>query len=151
MKTVLSAAALALWFTALASPALAQVGGNPEKIAGWVFAYEHDAAGNPVSGNLSRLDRAFEAGGDFRLQQDGEWLFNCGRVQRIDDARGLGFACTYETLNLGQLTILTDPLNSYVNQNTFGDFIIYRTSLFGGADRGATVTTNGVRWFVRVR
>lgn len=103
-----------------------------------------DASGQSVAGSQGRLDKAFDSGGDFKVQVDGEVLFTCTRVVRTTS--GI-YHCSYETLNL----VGNDPLISYGNRSTDGLSIIYRTSLFGGADRGSSTVNSGAKWFVKVR
>ena len=133
--------------SAFATTTFAQVSGDPEKIAGWVFAYQHDANGGDVAGNKNRLEKALAAGADFRIDVDGEVLFNCTRVTR-SSSTPTQFGCAYETLNiLGQTT----PLLSYGDLRTDGTAQLNRTNLYTGANEGETTTMAGARWYVRVR
>ncbi len=138
--------ALLIWGF-FAGTSLAVVEGDPEKIGGWVLAYEHDASGNAIDGNINRLEKAFAAGGDFRIGVDDEVLFNCTRVTR-SSSTPTRFGCTYETLNLINAN---PPLLSYGDLRTDGEAQLNRTNLYTGANEGETNTQAGAKWYVRVR
>ena len=48
----------------------ADVSGDPEKLPGWIVAYETDAAGTVTRGSLAKLVRVVEAGADTIVSSD---------------------------------------------------------------------------------
>ncbi len=144
------------------SAAQADIAGNPEKISGWVVAYETDATGAVVRGSLNRLVAAARSGGDIKVGLgDPATAFRpCDLIDIFQDANlveqvGCSLNNTPASIlsGLNPLTLRPSPYIAYQWWDTLRRSAIVRVSIFGGTNVGSstgTVSTSMV-WYARVR
>lgn len=151
---LMSAIAIAFYTT----PLRADVSGDPEKISGWVVAYETDSVGSVERGTLKRLLRAMRAGADVKVMVDDQYVRTCDFVEAfsVGGVEHLGCQSTNVALVNGVepiVVVRSPPYLTYEWIDTRGQYGLARASVYGGADLGRTAITlnSKLTWFARVR
>ena len=146
-------------FMVVPQVAIADVAGDPEKLPGWIVAYETDITGAVERGSLARLVRAVEAGADIKMGTDSLTQFRtCDSVSLFDVAGTTHVGCSINNqvalaLGTNPITARPVPYRTFWWWDTNGGRILARASIYGGADLGQDVATGsyGITWFARVR
>lgn len=141
--------------------ARADIAGNPEKISGWVVAFETDGAGGVVRGSLNRLATAVRSGADVKVAfgDPVSALRPCDLVDIFtigtDEHVGCSVNNTPASILSGvdPLTLRTNPYFAFQWFDTLGRSAIVRSSIFGGASQGSSIVTinSPLVWFAKVR
>ncbi len=152
------ACAIVLVSGSMMNIASAEIEGNPEKIPGWVFVYEHDSDGVATDGNISRLIKAIESGADIKIGRgDANYYetIDCDTAATVNisgteyvQCRLMRFSLFSDSINM---TFRNPPYTVYEFQDTRGVQGVARASIYGGASLGQTVASIGARWYARVR
>ena len=151
--------ALALSLLLPTSTTFADVSGDPEKLPGWIVAYETDASGATTRGSLAKLIRAVESGADIKIATDNGTIYRtCDSVSivPIAGAQHIGCAINNQISLLSSVdptTIRPAPYRTFYWWDTAGNTALARASIYGGANLGQSSNTGifGVTWFARVR
>ncbi|MBV1928900.1 MAG: hypothetical protein KUG81_05250 [Gammaproteobacteria bacterium] len=167
-KTTLIPGALLLASLSAATTQVATLA-SPSKVAhtlpltvatSWEMVYEHDTAGVPISGSLSDLVDAAQAGAEIKIGPspasgvgatgpfytlDQVEVFSLGGVMHVGGQ--------YEGLSLidqiGPLNIRSNPYRAYVWIDSDGGSALARHSFVNNANLGNTVGVRAGTWFVR--
>lgn len=152
---------LAALVLAVSSTARADIAGNPEKISGWVVAYETDGAGNTVRGSLNRLVTAVRSGADVKVAFGNpvSALRPCDLVDIFTIAGEEHVGCSVNNTpasilsGLDPLTLRPNPYFAFQWFDTLNRSAIVRSSIFGGASQGSSIVTisSTLVWFAKVR
>jgi len=137
----------------------ADVSGDPEKLPGWIVAYETDAAGAVTRGSLAKLVRVVESGADLKIGTDNLTQFRTCDSTTVFDVAGtdhVGCAINNQValiLSTNPIAARPTPYRSFWWWDTNGGRVLARASIYGGANLGQDVATNsfGITWFARVR
>ncbi len=153
---------LAALLITVGGAARADIAGNPEKISGWVVAYETDAAGDVVRGNLDRLVTAVRSGADIKLGFGDPVtgirpcvlvdLVTIDAVEQVGCSFGGGSASILSGVN--PFVLRPNPYFAYQWVDTLGRNVIVRALVAGGGSAGTTVTETVVApitWYAKVR
>ena len=142
--------------------AYADISGNPEKISGWVVAYETDSTGATVRGSLDRLISAVRSGADIKvgIGAPATAFRPCDFVDIFTDASSVEHVgCSLNNTpaailgSLDPLTLRANPYIAYQWFDTLRRSAIVRVSIFGGASQGSAINAIGspMIWFAKVR
>ena len=153
---------LAALLITVGGAARADIAGNPEKISGWVVAYETDAVGDVVRGNLGRLVTAVRSGGDIKLGfgDPVTAIRPCAIVDlvTIDAVEQVGCSFGGESPSIlsgvNPFILRPNPYFAYQWVDTLGRNVIVRASVFGGGSAGTTVVEtviSPITWYAKVR
>ncbi len=118
----------------------------------WWVAYEHDASGNAVDGDLQTLIDAVANGSDIKVSSgDVFYLPNRVRIRPIGGTTHVAFETENVSLlsSYGPPAIKNPPYFGHSSFDTSGGYALARASIYNGSDLGKTVSTLGAKWWVR--